>query len=447
MLKIITLFFILFSNLCLAEEKELFREVPVSYKGRIRPFESYARSLQQESKVFLDANLLLLPSRHRNGQWLPLILLDKEELNFTLYSEQSFQKIKNAYKNWKEKPDRLAEALGEAYQEIEGLPIARGSSLTYPSRWQLKAEVFAIQTPLISIAILSYVLSLFFLLIPNRKAGFLGILFLTIAFSIHTLSLLLRTYILGRPPVSNMFETVVYVPWIAILASFLLARRYMTRYPLIASTILTIILLSILEFTHLSDSFENVQAVLNSQFWLIIHVLMIVGSYGILLLAGLLGHIYLVCHFFRSSFLEPLKKSLLQAIYLGVALLIPGTILGGVWAAQSWGRFWDWDPKESWAFISACVYLITIHLYRFNIISFIGLAIGSIIGLGFISFTWYGVNYILGTGLHSYGFGKASHHMYILFLLIEALFITIMAYLLYRQKISIEKKKQSDYKI
>jgi ABC-type transport system involved in cytochrome c biogenesis permease subunit len=78
---------------------------------------------------------------------------------------------------------------------------------------------------------------------------------------------------------------------------------------------------------------------------------------------------------------------------MGVAMLIPGTILGGVWAAESWGRFWDWDPKESWAFISSCIYLMVIHAYRFHFIRNIGLAAGSIAGLLMISFTWYGVNY------------------------------------------------------
>jgi ABC-type transport system involved in cytochrome c biogenesis permease subunit len=108
---------------------------------------------------------------------------------------------------------------------------------------------------------------------------------------------------------------------------------------------------------------------------------------------------------------------------LGIALLIPGTILGGVWAAESWGRFWDWDPKESWAFISSCAYLIIIHSYTFGHIRGFGLAVGSIVGLLFISFTWYGVNYVLGTGLHSYGFGTGGEFWYYGFILAEALFL------------------------
>ncbi len=117
----------------------------------------------------------------------------------------------------------------------------------------------------------------------------------------------------------------------------------------------------------------------------------------------------------ETSALPQLSKSILHTMYIGTAMLIAGTILGGVWAAESWGRFWDWDPKESWAFISSCCYLIFIHAYTFRYIHQIGLAIGAVIGLWAISFTWYGVNYILGTGLHSYGFGSGAKGIIIAF--------------------------------
>jgi len=166
--------------------------------------------------------------------------------------------------------------------------------------------------------------------------------------------------------------------------------------------------------------------VLDSQYWLTVHVLMVVGSYGMFALAGVLGHFYLISRLIsgrQTDQTERFGRQILQAMYLGTALLIPGTILGGVWAAESWGRFWDWDPKESWAFISSCVYLIWIHAYRFGHIRYDGLAVGSITGLMVISFTWYGVNYILGTGLHSYGFGSGGEIYYYLYLAGEAAFI------------------------
>jgi ABC-type transport system involved in cytochrome c biogenesis permease subunit len=108
-------------------------------------------------------------------------------------------------------------------------------------------------------------------------------------------------------------------------------------------------------------------------------------------------------------------------------MLIPGTLLGGVWAQESWGRFWDWDPKESWAFISCALYIAIVHAYKYKIIRQFGLIIGSIVGVNVITFTWYGVNYILGQGLHSYGFGSGGQPLYWGFIVFETLLI-IVAY-------------------
>jgi ABC-type transport system involved in cytochrome c biogenesis permease subunit len=226
-----------------------------------------------------------------------------------------------------------------------------------------------------------------------------------------------------------MFETVIYVPWIAVLAGLILFFIFKNHVVIIASCTAALALLALLNVTDVNSSLENVQAVLDSQYWLIIHVLMVVASYGIFILGGILGHFYLISYAKNrreTPALSALSKLILQSMYAGIALLIPGTILGGVWAAESWGRFWDWDPKESWAFISACIYLTFIHAYTFQHIRSFGLAVGSIAGLLGISFTWYGVNYILGTGLHTYGFGKGGDIYYYLYFLAELLFLFVI---------------------
>jgi ABC-type transport system involved in cytochrome c biogenesis permease subunit len=199
------------------------------------------------------------------------------------------------------------------------------------------------------------------------------------------------------------------------------------RLPLFASILTAIALLIPLIISKLDSSLENVQAVLDSQYWLTIHVLMVVGSYGVLILSGILGHIYLtllVKNKKEDSKTKFCATLVLQTMYLGVALLITGTILGGIWAAQSWGRFWDWDPKESWALITALIYLTIVHLYRFKKIANYGLCLGSIAGIMAVSFTWYGVNYILGTGLHTYGFGSGGEFWYYGYLFVETVIIT-----------------------
>lgn len=389
--------------------------------------------LPSKTGDWISINALTLKTYNSNSQTLEPIS------NFTIYSDDQFIKLQKLYLSLiqdyenLENKTQFATLLIENYKPLMNQPIQKawGKSLFYPSLAKLNLEYWYYKLPLIEASIVLYGLSIIFLWLgwtqQKRLLSKIGMFFTIVAFSLNTFILATRCFILGRPPVSNMFETVIYVPWIAVLTSFLLTFRIKnTIIPLAASTI-ALVLLALLKATGLEGSLENVQAVLDSQFWLIIHVLMIVASYGIFALAGILGQIYLfqyMIHDYETFRMQEIGKALLQALYLGVFLLIPGTILGGIWAAQSWGRFWDWDPKESWAFISSCIYLIVIHAYRFKQIRFFGLAIGAVIGLLAISFTWYGVNYILATGLHSYGFGSGGNIYYFLFILAEMLFLS-----------------------
>jgi ABC-type transport system involved in cytochrome c biogenesis permease subunit len=414
----------------------------------------------------VSSSFKALPSKRGKGEWLPLKAIQEMVYtpqtgqlvmpeNFTLYADEDFAAIRHSYLRLekiltsllKEDPAfdseglmqqargvalELSNRLYAAYATLEGKQYLAGNhkAIFYPSYSQLNAEVVYYKYPFIASTLTAYgVAILAFLLLFKWETLLLRIIAwgaLSIAFFLHTFSLILRSYILQRPPVSNMLETAIYVPWTACLFGFLLYFLLRNRLLTIASATIAFILLLISQLAGLNNGLENVQAVLDSQYWLLIHVLMVVGSYGAFALAGILGHIYLGMFAYRqreTPHMELLAKSLLQAMYIGVVLLIPGTILGGVWAAESWGRFWDWDPKESWAFISICIYLIWIHAYTFNYIHRLGLAIGSVVGLVAISFTWYGVNYILGTGLHSYGFGFGGEVYYYLYLAFEILFI------------------------
>lgn len=384
--------------------------------------------------------LKMLPSKYKPGEWLPLAALKASVYdphtgrlipgpNFTPYPDEDFYALRQIYSELerdytnKENREQLGQLLLKNYKALEGVAYLKTAkdTLTYPALAQLRAEMWYAQFPFAQMIILTYLASLFFLFaaggFKTMWLSYLGVTSFILAFLMNTAMLGMRTFILQRPPVSNMFETVIYVPWASALLALIFAACFKDHLILICAAFVSVVLMSILELTHLDNSLENVQAVLNSQYWLIIHVLMIVASYGVLTLSGVLGHAYLINK--RSS----LGKLMVQTMYVGVALLIPGTLLGGVWAAESWGRFWDWDPKESWAFISSCVYLIFIHAYSFQKIDYFGLAVGSIVGLMAISFTWYGVNYILGTGLHSYGFGSGGEMYYYLFLLAEILFV------------------------
>ncbi len=399
-----------------------------------------------EKRLRLAGSLLkVLPSR--SNEWLSLHALHVQVYqpqinqlasigNFTRFTDEDFDAIQTAYFKWEQamlkqegsinayKEDLFVKLI-HAYKKIAGTSYQEAfeNTLHYPSLFQLKLESFYYQAPFIQGLLFLYAFA-FVLLIFRAKWG-MRLLFL--AFVGHTSLLILRTLILNRPPVSNMFETVIYVPWIAVSISFVCRYVYSNNLILIASSLASIILLILIEITQLNSHLENVQAVLNSQFWLMTHVLMVVGSYGVFVLGGVLGHFYLGMTLLQrqhTATLSMIERLILQTMYMGTALLVSGTILGGIWAAESWGRFWDWDPKESWAFISSCMYLLWIHAYHFRYIHSFGLAVGSVMGWLTISFTWYGVNYILGSGLHSYGFGSGGAGYYYLFLIADLLFVT-----------------------
>lgn len=399
-----------------------------------------------------DSLFKMLPSQRSDGEWLPLKALETQIYdpktstlvpvgNFTIYSDAHFEAIRSSYLALKDTvvkrqkdsinflSQNLSQELQRAYLSIASKPYreSSGKALYYPTKGQLSSEVFYYEYPLTFFILVGYLSAFIFFCLgtkwPRWNQGGFGTFILT--FILHTCVLGMRCYILNRPPVSNMFETIIYVPWISSSAGIMFYLIFRNPLILSISSFAAIILLAVLQMTHLSSSLENVQAVLDSQYWLIIHVLLVVGSYGAFILSGILGHFYLILTTFKPHAISShlVSRWTLQSMYLGVAMLVPGTILGGVWAAESWGRFWDWDPKESWAFISICIYLIWIHAYRFQHIRDFGLAIGAVTGLLSISFTWYGVNYILGTGLHSYGFGSGGDGIYYLFLLSDIAFL------------------------
>jgi ABC-type transport system involved in cytochrome c biogenesis permease subunit len=446
-----------------------------AYKA-LSPSFNVPLNTDQSKLLEIGTTLKMLPSKLHPGEWLSLHTLNLESTtpklsalkigpnnqqfnqiaNFTTFSDEDFYHLQLSYNDLKEKAikyynilpgenivlirnsleestRKFSEAYNKAYTSIVGQSYreAINKQLSYPTFWQLYMETWYYRTPLIELSLLAYCLAfiLFFIGYMTKQKKCLRSAFaaLAVGFIIHTLILILRCFILQRPPVSNMFETVIYVPWIAILLGLGLFIAFRQYVALISSIVASAGLLILLKLADVDARMENVQAVLDSQYWLIVHVLMIVASYGVFIVCGMLAHIYIVRYALQHqkfSSEEFMAKSILQTMYIGIALLIPGTILGGVWAAESWGRFWDWDPKESWAFISACIYVLIIHAYTFKKIHNYGLAVGAISGLMAISFTWYGVNYILGTGLHSYGFGKGGEVYYYGYLLIEGLFLT-----------------------
>jgi ABC-type transport system involved in cytochrome c biogenesis permease subunit len=219
-----------------------------------------------------------------------------------------------------------------------------------------------------------------------------------------------RVVLSGRPPVSNMYESVIWVAFMTAAFGLLLELIYRRGVIALAGALVStlgLVLADQLPLT-LAPNIQPLQAVLRSNYWLVIHVLTIVSSYAAFALAWGVGNLNLGLILFapgRADLIKRLSQFCYRAIQIGVVLLAAGTLLGGFWAAESWGRFWGWDPKEVWALIALLCYLIPLHARYVGWVKDFGLSLSAVVCFASVVMAWYGVNFVLGAGLHSYGFG------------------------------------------
>ncbi len=238
----------------------------------------------------------------------------------------------------------------------------------------------------------------------------------------------LRVSILERAPVSNTYEALLWMGVVAVVMGIVGQLIQPKSWYLAAGLGASVLAILFSMLVPLADQTNSLPAVLRSNYWLIIHVLTIVASYGALLLAAVLAHVYLVKDILMRRPSEHSARVIVQVyrvMQIGVVLLTAGTILGGVWAADSWGRFWGWDPKETWSLISITIYFALLHARYVKWIGEFGLAVAAIVGFLAIVWTFYGVNYVMATGLHSYGFGSGGEKWVALWALLEVAFVVL----------------------
>jgi cytochrome c-type biogenesis protein CcsB len=231
-----------------------------------------------------------------------------------------------------------------------------------------------------------------------------------IGFLAHTIGLMGRWFISGHAPWSNAYESVIYIAWATILAGFIFSRKSLMTVA--ATAILSSLLLMVAALNWLDPEITNLVPVLDS-YWLIIHVAIITASYGFLALGALLGFLNLILMVIQSSTnksriaasLKELTFINEMSITTGLFMLSVGTFLGGIWANESWGRYWGWDPKETWALASMLIYIFVLHM-RFipKIKGIFAFNLASIVAYSSIIMTYFGVNFYL-SGLHSYAKG------------------------------------------
>ncbi len=244
----------------------------------------------------------------------------------------------------------------------------------------------------------------------KQGAAAAGLVSFLAGFAVHFYGFFLRCLIAGRPPVTNMYESVIWVSWGVALFSLILFGVYRTLFiPLTAGCVAGFALIIAESFPVVLDaSLSPLVPVLRSNFWLTIHVLTITLSYAAFALAWGLGHGVIFSFVFSRDPIQAhqkLSRFLYRAMQIGVILLASGTVLGGVWANYSWGRFWGWDPKETWAVIALLGYLLVLHGRFAGWLGNFGIAVGSVAAFLGVIMAWYGVNFVLAAGLHSYGFG------------------------------------------
>jgi ABC-type transport system involved in cytochrome c biogenesis permease subunit len=253
-----------------------------------------------------------------------------------------------------------------------------------------------------------FILALFSWLKWPKTLGKTAVILLIFAFLLRTVGLLVRMYLQGRPPVTNLYSSALFVGWGSVLLCLFLECFYKNGIGSVCASIIGFVTLLIAHNLQLDgDSLEMLRAVLDTNVRLATHVVAVTLGYSSVALAGFLGIIYIFRGLFTTSFDEGTASSLGRMMYgivcFATLFSFVGTILGGIWADQSWGRFWGWDPKENGALLIVLWNAIILHSRWGGFIRERGLAVMSVFGNIVVSLSWFGVN-MLGVGLHSYDF-------------------------------------------
>jgi ABC-type transport system involved in cytochrome c biogenesis permease subunit len=254
---------------------------------------------------------------------------------------------------------------------------------------------------------------------------------LLLALAIHTFGLVSRMYLQERPPVTNLYSSAIFIGWGAVIVALILERIF--RDGIGAACAGAIGFVTLIIAHHLAgsgDTLEMLQAVLDTNIWLATHVVAITTGYSAMFLAGMLAIIYVVRGVFTRSLKKQTADSLARMTYgvicFATLFSFVGTVLGGIWADQSWGRFWGWDPKENGAVLIVLWCAIVLHARWGGFIQKRGLMVMALFGNIVTSFSWFGVN-MLGVGLHSYGFMQKAFPWLVGFMLSQLALMCLAA--------------------
>jgi cytochrome c-type biogenesis protein CcsB len=370
--------------------------------------------------VYTGALLKIWPDiNDANHKWVATIdainsFTPQESMVVRYLAVQWFSSIDDALKSgdWS-KADKALAAISE-HQKKAGASVYPDQDKINLEIWYNHANIFERLWPLYFLV--GFVLLVFafaHIINPRIKLGLFAkgaYALLVLFFIAHTIGLAIRWYISGHAPWSNGYESMIYIGWASVLAGFIFSRR--SPITLAATSILAGLILFVAHLNWMDPQVTNLVPVLQS-YWLSIHVSMITASYGFLGLGALLGFITLILFMFNSGkraqsislSIKELNAINEMTLMVGLVLLTVGNFLGGVWANESWGRYWGWDPKETWALVTILVYAVVVHL-RFikKIYTPYSYSVISLLAFTSVLMTYFGVNYYL-KGMHSYAKG------------------------------------------
>jgi ABC-type transport system involved in cytochrome c biogenesis permease subunit len=449
---------------------ERLRALPIQHDGRIMPLDTFAREMTRKitgtsAWPGLDPVELVLAWTFAPGDWLsyPILKLGSEDLvaeigmpagtrhaSFNaLFESNRFRDLLRRAREAAAHEEKLSGVLEEAMELEDRLLWMRGILtheviLTVPvagdpvARWGAPpslaspADIVAAEDETIVpellqkeitynrasparlawwILVPATLASLIAWLRPRRPMEALAFLGLAAGFAVMTWGIAMRWDVAGRIPASNMYESMLFLGWgvglFALIATLFLRNR-LVIFNATAMSALTMILVDRLPI----DPFIHPMApVLSGTPWLAIHVPIIMVSYSVLALGVLVAHmrvgLEIVAPRSRAA-AETMSDLLYWYIHIGSILLIVGILTGSIWAASSWGRYWGWDPKEVWSLVAFLAYMAILHGRLDRLIGQFGVALASIVAFWTILMTYIGVNFVLATGLHSYGFGSSG---------------------------------------
>jgi cytochrome c-type biogenesis protein CcsB len=259
-----------------------------------------------------------------------------------------------------------------------------------------------------------------------RRGFMIGVGVLVAGFAIHTITLAARWYVSGYAPMSNGYGAMIFISWVTLLAGLIFVKR--SGYAMALTAIMAGLSLMVAGMSNMNPEITNLVPVLKSP-WLTIHVTVILAGYGFLGLASIMGLLNVTLFSVLTTRNKAkIKEVILQVtrvnhmtMIIGLYFMTAGVFLGGVWANESWGRYWGWDPKETWALITVLVYAFVTHMHRIpGLRGQYAFNLGSFIGYASVLMTYFGVNYFLG-GIHSYASGSSFKVPFWAYLLVLAL--------------------------